>query len=116
MGELCCAATLGSGGFAEQALAPARSLIKLPQDFDVRDFPSPYGYQTAVFALQHRGMLEAGETLLVLGAAGGVGITTVELGKSMGATVIAAASSDEKLEVCRKMVRDPCGSDPADAH
>ena len=72
---------------------PAQSLIKLPQDFDVRDFPSPYGYQTAVFALQHRGMLQAGETLLVLGAAGGVGITTVEIGKSMGATVIAAAST-----------------------
>ena len=103
VGELCCCS---GGGFAEQVRVPAHSLIKLPQDFDVRDFPSPYGYQTAVFALQHRGMLQAGETLLVLGAAGGVGITTVEIGKSMGATVIAAASTDEKLEECRKMGAD----------
>ena len=51
-------------------------------------------------------MLQAGETLLVLGAAGGVGITTVELGKSMGATVIAAASTDEKLAVCKSMGAD----------
>eukprot|EP01045_Picozoa_sp_COSAG04_P004527 COSAG04_NODE_198_length_20599_cov_6.484137_2_plen_218_part_00 len=103
VGELCCCS---GGGFAEQVRVPAHSLIKLPQDFDVRDFPSPYGYQTAVFALQHRGMLQAGETLLVLGAAGGVGITTVEIGKSMGATVIAAASTDEKLAECRKMGAD----------
>jgi NADPH2:quinone reductase len=63
-------------------------------------------YFTTMHALQQRAQLQAGETLLVLGAAGGVGTTAVELGKQMGATVIAAASSNEKLELTRKLGAD----------
>jgi NADPH2:quinone reductase len=63
-------------------------------------------YGTSHHALKQRGRLQAGETLLVLGAAGGVGLTAVELGKVMGARVIAAASSDEKLALCRDMGAD----------
>jgi NADPH2:quinone reductase len=63
-------------------------------------------YFTTMHALKQRAQLQAGETLLVLGAAGGVGTTAVELGKQMGATVIAAASSDEKLELTRKLGAD----------
>ncbi len=63
-------------------------------------------YFTSYYALKQRANLQAGETLLVLGAAGGVGVTAVELGKHMGARVIAAASSDEKLELCRKLGAD----------
>ena len=63
-------------------------------------------YFTTMHALKQRAQLQAGETLLVLGAAGGVGTTAVELGKQMGATVIAAASSNEKLELTRKLGAD----------
>lgn len=63
-------------------------------------------YFTTMHALKQRAQLQAGETLLVLGAAGGVGTTAVELGKQMGATVIAAAGSDEKLELTRKLGAD----------
>jgi NADPH2:quinone reductase len=62
----------------------------------------PVAYGTAHLALEHRGGLQPGETLLVLGAAGGVGLTAVEIGKLMGATVIAAASTPEKLELTRQ--------------
>lgn len=100
-GDLVCSGGGGiEGGFAEQYRCKASSLIPLPADFDVRQFPSLYGYQTSFFALQHRAQLQPGETLLVLGAAGGVGITCVEVGKRLGATVIAAASTDEKLRTC----------------
>eukprot|EP01044_Picomonas_judraskeda_P021411 COSAG03_NODE_5035_length_1359_cov_1.294444_1_plen_278_part_00 len=100
-GDLVCSGGGGvQGGFAEQYRCKANSLIPLPADYDVRRFPSLYGYQTSLFALRNRARLQHGETLLVLGAAGGVGITCVEVGKMLGATVIAAASTDEKLAVC----------------
>ena len=63
-------------------------------------------YGTSHHALKQRGRLQAGETLLVLGAAGGVGLTAVELGKAMGARVVAAASTDEKLALCREYGAD----------
>ena len=73
---------------------------------DAMDFVTaaafPVAYGTAHFALQHRGRLAAGETLLVLGAAGGVGLAAVEIGKLMGARVIAAAGSPEKLAIARE--------------
>ena len=97
IGDLVCSS---AGGFCEQFKCKARNLIPLPADFDVRRFPSPYGYQTAIFALKNRAQMQAGEVLLVLGAAGGVGIATVEIGKLMGATIIAAASTDDKLLTC----------------
>lgn len=92
-----------TGAFAEKAVLPAQSLTKFP---DAMSFEAAAGltivYGTSYHALKQRAELKPGQTLLVLGAAGGVGLATVELGKAMGAKVIAAASSDEKLAVCRE--------------
>lgn len=93
----------GWGGFAEEVVADAARLIPIPDGMDFTTaaaFVMVYG--TSIYALQDRAQLKPGETLLVLGAAGGVGLATVELGKVMGARVIAAASSPEKLEICRQ--------------
>lgn len=91
-----------TGAFAQKAAVPAPAAVKIP---DSMSFAEGAGltvvYATSYYALKQRGQLKAGETLLVLGAAGGVGLATVELGKAMGAKVIAAASTDEKLEVCK---------------
>lgn len=91
-------ATPGIGGMAEQVVCKAESLRKIP---DTMDYKTAAGfamiYTTSYYALKQRAQLKAGETLLVLGASGGVGLAAVELGKLMGARVIAAASSDEKL-------------------
>ncbi len=92
----------GYGGFAEQALVRAEMVTKIPPQMDFATasaFILTYG--TSYYSLKDRGNLQPGETLLVLGAAGGVGLAAVELGKAMGARVIAAASTDEKLAVCR---------------
>jgi NADPH2:quinone reductase len=91
------------GGFAEEMLVGADALIPMPaaMDFDTAaSFALTYG--TDMHALKDRAQLRPGETLLVLGAAGGIGLAAVEIGKAMGAKVIAAASSDEKLEICRR--------------
>ncbi len=93
----------GWGGFAEAVLADAKQVVPLPPGLDMAvaaAFMMTYG--TSLHALADRAQLRAGETLLVLGAAGGVGLAAVELGKKMGARVIAAASTDEKLAVCRE--------------
>ncbi len=95
-------AFIGMGGFAEEAIADASHIIPMPHTLDFATasaFLLTYG--TSHHALKDRAQLHPGETLLVLGAAGGVGLATVEIGKVMGARVIAAASSDEKLEVCK---------------
>jgi NADPH2:quinone reductase len=95
------------GGFAEEVLAEAAAVIPMPaaMDFDVAaSFAMTYG--TGIHALNDRAQLQAGETLLVLGAAGGIGLAAVELGKVMGARVIAAASSEEKLAICRQYGAD----------
>lgn len=95
-------AMIGNGGMAEQVAVAARSAIPVPAGVDLvtaAGFLTAHG--TSHYALKHRAALQPGETLLVLGAAGGVGLAAVELGKLMGARVIAAASSDEKLELCR---------------
>jgi NADPH2:quinone reductase len=95
-------AFVGLGGFAEQVLAPARDLIPIPpgiSDEVAASFTLVYG--TSHHAVLDRGELEAGQTMLVLGAAGGVGLAAVEIGKAVGARVIAAASSDAKLAVCQ---------------
>lgn len=91
------------GGIAEEVCAPAAMTLPMPatmSDLDGAVFPVVYG--TAHVALDHRAHLLAGETLLVLGAAGGVGLAAVELAVHMGATVIAAASTDEKLALARE--------------
>ena len=89
------------GGMAELALTRADSTVALPAGADPSDAAGLlYGYGTSYHALADRARLAAGETLVVLGAAGGVGLAAVELGRAMGARVIAAASSPDKLAVC----------------
>ncbi len=100
-------AMTGHGAMAEAVIANRAQVVKmLPgMPFDIAaGFTMTYG--TSHHALKQRGALKPGETLLVLGAAGGVGLTAVELGKVMGAKVIAAASSDEKLELCKAFGAD----------
>ena len=90
------------GGFAEEIAVPAAQLLKRPASMDPRvaaGFSMTYG--TAMHALVQRADLQAGETLLVLGAAGGVGLAAIEIGRRLGARVIAAASSADKLAVAR---------------
>jgi NADPH:quinone reductase len=102
-------APVGWGGYAEMALAEAWRVVKIPDsmDFDTAaSFILTYG--TSHHALKDRAQLAPGETLLVLGAAGGVGLAAVEIGKAMGARVIAAASSEDKLQVCRQHGADAC--------
>ncbi|OJX28007.1 MAG: NADPH:quinone oxidoreductase [Burkholderiales bacterium 68-12] len=93
-------ARVGHGGLREQALAQAGRCVRMP---DALDFPPAAGllltYGTAYHALADRAALTAGETLVVLGAAGGVGLAAVELGKLMGARVIAGASTKEKVDL-----------------
>lgn len=102
VGDRVLAMTL-FGGMAEQVVAPATSVVRLPDgDIDMVEAAGfIFAYGTSYYACKDRAALQPGETLLVLGAAGGVGLAAVELGVAMGARVIAAASSDEKLAVCR---------------
>jgi len=90
------------GGFAEEMLVDEDRTIHMPSSMDfvpAAAFVLTYG--TSYHALKDRAEIKAGETMLVLGAAGGVGLAAIQLGKAMGARVIAAASSDAKLTVCR---------------
>ena len=91
-----------TGAFAEQALAPAEALMPMPpgMDFDVAAAIT-LTYGTSHHAIVDRGALQPDETMLVLGASGGVGLAAIEIGKALGARVIAAASSAEKLAVCK---------------
>jgi NADPH2:quinone reductase len=94
----------GHGGFAEEVVADAKTTLPMPEGMDfVTAASTMYTYGTSYHALKDRAVLQAGETLLVMGAAGGVGLAAVQLGVLMGARVIAAASSEEKLAVCREM-------------
>jgi NADPH2:quinone reductase len=92
-----------TGAFAQQVVAPAAVLMPMPpgMDFDTAAAIT-LTYGTSHHAVVDRGQLQAGETMLVLGAAGGVGLAAIEIGKALGARVIAAASNAEKLEVCRQ--------------
>lgn len=91
------------GGFAEEMLADAGAVLPMPAAMDFETAASiVMTYGTGMHALKDRAQLQPGETLLVLGAAGGIGLAAVEIGKVMGARVIAAASSDEKLAICRQ--------------
>jgi len=95
------AATVLHGAFSEKLVVPEMSAVALPDaiDFEV-GAATLLTYATTYHALVDRAALKAGETLLVLGAAGGVGLAAVELGKLIGARVIAAASTDEKVAFC----------------
>ena len=95
-------ALTGWGSFAEQVAVPGYNVMPIPPSMDFASaaaFGMTYG--TSMHALKQRANLQPGETLLVLGASGGVGLAAVEIGKAMGARVIAAASSAEKLEVAK---------------
>lgn len=91
------------GGYAQQVLAQAERVIPMPEGMPFETAAAfLIAYGTSHHALKDRGELKPGETVLVLGAAGGVGLAAVEIAKTMGARVIAAASSDDKLAVCRE--------------
>src|SRR6185437_13352785 len=90
------------GAFAEEVKTEATRLLPLPGGMDfVHGAAFLLTYATSDHALRDRGALKAGESLLVLGAAGGVGLAAIEIGKALGARVIACASSEDKLAVCR---------------
>lgn len=95
-------ALTGWGSFAEEVAVAASNVLPMPEGMDFTTaaaFSMTYG--TSMHALKQRAQLQPGETLLVLGAAGGVGLAAVEIGKAMGARVIAAASTAEKLAVAK---------------
>lgn len=91
-----------TGGFAEEVIVPAKTIFPKPPNMD---FPTAasflLAYGTSYHALKDRARLMSGETMVVLGASGGVGIAAIELGKALGAIVIAAASTAEKLDICK---------------
>jgi len=96
-------AFVSQGAFAQQIAVPAQLVMPMPPglDFDTAAAVT-LTYGTSHHAVVDRAQLKAGETMLVLGAAGGVGVAAIEIGKALGARVIAAASTDEKLAVCRE--------------
>ena len=95
-------AALAYGGLAEQAVAKETETFAVPEGMSFEEAGAfPISYISSHVALRWQGRLEPGETLLVLGSAGGVGLTAVEIGKAMGARVIAGASTAEKLAVAR---------------
>jgi NADPH2:quinone reductase len=101
-GQRALAVLRFGGGYAEEIVLHADAVVPIPDAMDfVTAAAFPVAYGTSHFALTYRGNLRPGETLLVLGAAGGVGLTAVEIGKHLGARVIAAAGGPEKLAVAR---------------
>ncbi len=96
-----------TGGFAELAVVPAVGARVLPDSVGFAESTGlNYAYGTSLYGLKYRGDLKPGETLLILGAGGNVGLSAVELGKLMGARVIAAASREDKLDLCRERGAD----------
>ena len=90
------------GGFAEEVKAKAKDVFIMPANLDfITSASSMITYGTSYHALVNRANIQKGETLLVLGAAGGVGTSAIQIGKALGAIVIAAASTNEKLEYCK---------------
>ena len=97
----------GWGGLVERIAVPAASVIPIPREMDFETAAALImTYGTSYYALKDRAKLQAGETLLVLGAAGGVGAAAVELGKAMGARVVAAASTNDKVEFALELGAD----------
>ncbi len=107
IGDRVLAFARRGGAFAAECVVPGQIVTPMPDDMDyIHAAAFPVAYGTAHFALAHRGQLQQGETLLVLGATGGVGIAAIEIGKLLGARVIAAAGSVEKLEVAKQYGAD----------
>ncbi|MBL79001.1 MAG: NADPH:quinone oxidoreductase [Nitrosomonadaceae bacterium] len=91
------------GGFCEEVLVSANKVFHMPENMDFKIAAALImTYGTSYYTLKHRAKLRSRETLLVLGAAGGIGLAAIELGRTMGARVIASASTDDKLMVCQK--------------
>lgn len=102
-------ALVSAGAFAEKCRSPANRCVKIPDgvDFDTAAaFTLTYG--TSWHALKDRAALKEGQTVFVMGAAGGVGLSAIQIAKALGARVIAAASTDEKLQICRDNGADEC--------
>ncbi|WP_299554478.1 NADPH:quinone oxidoreductase family protein [uncultured Tateyamaria sp.] len=100
-------AMTGFGGFTTHLCAPATSCVKIPDNMPFDEAACfIFTYGTSYYALKNRGELKKGETLLILGAAGGVGAAAIELGKAAGARVIAAVSSKEKADFCSGLGAD----------
>src|SRR5712691_8600632 len=103
LGQRVLAVLRFGGAYAEEIVIDAAAIVPIPATMDfVTAAAFPVAYGTSHFALTHRGHLQPGETLLVLGAAGGVGLPAVEIGKQLGARVIAAAGGPDKLVVARE--------------
>src|SRR5204863_1956764 len=95
------------GAYSDEAVVTSAQLTPMPSTFDYAEAATYLaGHGTAYHALIDRGQVKAGEVLLVHGAGGGVGLAAVEMGKMLGATVIAAASSEEKLAVAQRRGAD----------
>lgn len=100
-------AGIGNGGLAEKVLVPAGRMFAIPEGVSFEKAASLLmTYGTTIHGLKDRGHIKAGDTVLVLGAAGGVGLSAVELAKAFGARVVAAVSSEEKGEIARKAGAD----------
>ncbi|WP_336987137.1 NADPH:quinone oxidoreductase family protein [Altererythrobacter aquiaggeris] len=100
-------AGIGSGGLSEKVVVNARVLFRVPEGVSFETAASiMLTYGTNIHGLKDRGRIKEGDTLLVLGAAGGIGLSAIELGKAYGARVVAAVSSEEKAEVCRQVGAD----------
>lgn len=101
------ACLVGTGAFATHAIVAAQACVPLPPGADMAEAAAlPLIYATSHHALIDRGALKAGETVLILGAAGGVGTSAIQIAKALGARVIAAASSDEKCKFCESLGAD----------
>jgi NADPH2:quinone reductase len=101
------AALAGTGGFGTHAIVNASRVLPLPPGFALEDAAAfAFTYGTSHHALVDRAQLKAGETVLVLGAAGGVGTAALQIAKAVGARVIAAASTDDKCALCRELGAD----------
>lgn len=97
----------GFGGFVTHLKVPAAQVVPIPDDMPFEDAACfIFTYGTSHYALKNRAKIQAGESLLIIGAAGGVGAAAIELGKAMGGKVIAAVSSDEKAAFCRDLGAD----------
>ncbi len=100
-------AMTGFGGFATHLIAPARACLPMPEGMPFQDAAAlVMTYGTSHHALKDRAQLQAGETLFILGAAGGVGAAAIELGKAAGARVVAAVSSEDKAAFCKELGAD----------
>ncbi len=110
-------AGLGNGGLAEKAIVPAGRMFHVPEGVPFEKAASLLmTYGTTIHGLKDRGHIKAGDTVLILGAAGGVGLSAVELAKAFGARVVAAVSSEAKGEVARKAGADEVVIYPRERH